>query len=308
MDTKQGRRMYRTQENSQSQSRGGIHVNAKRTRNTVLILAVATLMGSIVACSCGGLGSGRSGGGAQITAPPSGGGGAQVTVAPSGGSDVTPTPTEPPMPGLTAPAAPSNLRAPSWSMTSIHLAWDDNADNEEGFQVFRQGQSGPIAQTGPDETQVEIENSPCDQTIQLRVRAFNAAGNSGYSNVINVQTAPCGSSAAGPDLVVEEVAGPTADWTVNNPIPFQVSIRNAGSAPAQGIQWRWSINRANEGPGQWNTMGQLFNLAAGESTVLNGSIPPQSSGRWVIYVEVRVTQGEESNTENNRGTARVVVQ
>ncbi|MBU1937490.1 hypothetical protein KKG05_08840, partial [bacterium] len=37
----------------------------------------------------------------------------------------------------TRPAAPSNLVAAAIDTVSISLSWQDNSNNEEGFQVYR---------------------------------------------------------------------------------------------------------------------------------------------------------------------------
>lgn len=87
------------------------------------------------------------------------------------------------------PAAPSNLRITDVGEDTISIAWDDNADNEDGFEVIWTGRR-PFSQHDDDSRKL---NSPNRENFTLtglfpnyeyciRVRAFNAGGNSGDSN------------------------------------------------------------------------------------------------------------------------------
>lgn len=87
------------------------------------------------------------------------------------------------------PAAPANLRINEVGEDSISIAWDDNADNEDGFEVRWTGRR-PVSQ--PDDGSRNL-NAPNRESFVLtglfpnyeycfRVRAFNAGGNSNYSN------------------------------------------------------------------------------------------------------------------------------
>ncbi|MFN7927357.1 MAG: glycoside hydrolase family 44 protein [Blastocatellia bacterium] len=91
------------------------------------------------------------------------------------------------------PAAPSNLTATAASTTQINLSWKDNAINETGFKIERCTGSGctnftqittvsagvnSYAQTGLNK----------NTTYTYRVRAYNSAGNSAYSNTASTKT------------------------------------------------------------------------------------------------------------------------
>jgi hypothetical protein len=89
----------------------------------------------------------------------------------------------------TLPNPPSNLNVSIESGTNdTQLNWQDNSDNELGFRIERCTGVGScsdyseIATVGADVTFWE-ENYPVLQCNYYRVRAYNAAGNSGYSNV-----------------------------------------------------------------------------------------------------------------------------
>jgi len=202
--------------------------------------------------------------------------------------------------GGAAPAAPTNLRVPSWGMTYIRLMWDDNSDNEDGFQVFQQGRQDPVAQTGPNENQAQIDNPPCGQTLQFHVRAFNAAGNSAFSNTAEVQTSPCGGGqGGGPDLEVGEVWC-SRTQSAGQDVPFRVEVRNVGDAAANGATWSWIVVERGQDPGAHWLVGGTFDVPAGGSTVLEGTARGLAQGNWTFLVNVSLTG--ESNTANNQGS------
>ncbi|MDI6791353.1 MAG: Ig-like domain-containing protein [bacterium] len=83
------------------------------------------------------------------------------------------------------PAAPSNLDVVRISSTQLRLSWQDNSGNESGFFIERKISEGSYTQITTVSTNVTTYDdtglTPVT-TYTYRVRAFNGAGNSGYSN------------------------------------------------------------------------------------------------------------------------------
>ncbi|MBC7363342.1 MAG: SBBP repeat-containing protein [Candidatus Aminicenantes bacterium] len=95
-------------------------------------------------------------------------------------------------PALTIPAAPSDLVAQAMSASQVRLSWVDNSYNEDGFKVERKtGEAGTWAQVGvasADSTSF-LDNSVSElTTYYYRIKAYNSAGDSSYSNEAMVTT------------------------------------------------------------------------------------------------------------------------
>jgi hypothetical protein len=92
----------------------------------------------------------------------------------------TPTPTPIPQP----PAAPSGLqisnRVCSGSDYSVTLSWNDNANNETGFRIYRNG--GLVGTVGANVTQF-TDNPPYGGPYNYVVKAYNGVGESSGANV-----------------------------------------------------------------------------------------------------------------------------
>ena len=103
-------------------------------------------------------------------------------------ANATTSPVPPPV-----PAAPSGLTATAVSRTQINLSWSDNSGNESGFKIERCKNANctnyaEIAQVGANVSTFADTGLTKNTTYRYRVRAFNAAGNSTYSNPASART------------------------------------------------------------------------------------------------------------------------
>ena len=90
------------------------------------------------------------------------------------------------------PAAPTNLTAAATSNALINLTWTDNSSNEDGFKIERKigagGAYGEIATVGTGVTTYQNVGLQPNTVYFYQVRAYNAGGNSGYSNTTSDTT------------------------------------------------------------------------------------------------------------------------
>ncbi|MFQ5529868.1 MAG: fibronectin type III domain-containing protein, partial [Gemmatimonadota bacterium] len=107
-----------------------------------------------------------------------------VSVAAGGGGCVPPDP----------PAAPTGLLATATGETTADLTWTDGSTNEDGFRIERRvGQGGAwseINTVGPNVTSYGDSGLTGDTEYCYQVRAFNADGNSAYTNISCATTDP----------------------------------------------------------------------------------------------------------------------
>lgn len=94
-------------------------------------------------------------------------------------SPVPLTPTATPIPVIVLPNAPSSLVANEQKCNStdgyiVMLTWKDNANNEDGYRVFHNGNQ--IANLGPDATQYTTGDLGTGGTQSFYILAYNAAG------------------------------------------------------------------------------------------------------------------------------------
>jgi hypothetical protein len=91
------------------------------------------------------------------------------------------------------PNGPTNLTATTISKSQINLTWTDNSTNETGFRIERC--KGPtcinftmIATVGADVTSYSNTGLSANTTYRYRIYAYNASGNSAYSNIVKATT------------------------------------------------------------------------------------------------------------------------
>ncbi len=86
-----------------------------------------------------------------------------------------------------SPAAPGNLKATAVSANQIDLQWADNSTNEQGFEIERCTGSGCsnfalVKTVSANTTEWSNTGLLANTSYTYRVRAFNAGGDSLYSN------------------------------------------------------------------------------------------------------------------------------
>jgi len=108
--------------------------------------------------------------------------------------------------GCTGVPAPSGLSATAQSKNNISLAWTDNSTGEDGFSVERSGDGNnwsALVTLGANVSSYDNINLLPDDTWYYRVRAYEAAENSAWSNTASATTfdnapvAPTGLNANG---------------------------------------------------------------------------------------------------------------
>jgi hypothetical protein len=93
---------------------------------------------------------------------------------------------------LAQPAAPSNLVAQAVRSDRVNLLFQDNSNNETGFEIEARASANPtfssVGTVGPNVTALSVTTLNPGTTYLFRVRAVNGAGNSAYSNVASATT------------------------------------------------------------------------------------------------------------------------
>lgn len=92
-----------------------------------------------------------------------------------------------------APAAPSNLRFNSRTVSRLGLEWNDNSSNETGFVIDYSTAGVTYVQldiVGPNVVTYDAAGLSSGSTYFFRVAAFNSGGTSAFSGATSWQTLP----------------------------------------------------------------------------------------------------------------------
>lgn len=130
------------------------------------------------------------------------------------------------------PAAPGNLRVQSYAHNYITIAWDDNASNETGFEVYRSETSSACsannpysreATLGPNIQSYQDDGLATEKTYYYCVRAYNEVSPSVFIGPVSQLTDP------------EPETPPY--------VPYNLTASRAG---ADKIDLAWEENSENE--------------------------------------------------------------
>ena len=195
--------------------------------------------------------------------------------------------------GTNPPVAPSNLAATAVSTTQINLNWQDKSSDETGFKIERKtGSSGTYTQIATTNTNIATYSntglSP-GTTYYYRVRAYNASGNSAYSNEASATT----------------LSPPTSsNLALNKPATADSEQTSAGNTANKGNDGnsttRWS---ANDG-----RLNHWWKVDLGKSYTLTGTkVQFQYARNYRYKIEVstnNITWTIVANQTANTSTAQ----
>ncbi len=197
--------------------------------------------------------------------------------------------------GTTPPYAPANLAATAISSAQIDLSWTDNSNNETGFKIERKtganGVYGEISNVGANVTTYVDVGLSSETTYYYRVRAYNASGDSLYSNEASATTAtsslitltitspPNAATIYGPDVMVK--------GTVTNAGGYETGVTvNGIVANVYGNQFTASHVPLAEGT---NTITITAKDTAGNTATISITVNAVTSGNYI-----RLTSDTES--------------
>jgi len=127
------------------------------------------------------------------------------------------------------PAASTGFSASVTGQTTASTTWTDNANNEDGFRVYRSiagsdvvvGEGGPRAGTG--NVSLNLTGLTCSETYTLYVRAFKGSAESASSNTATINTDPCTpTGVSAPSHTGQTV---TVNWTDNSTTPEESGFK-----------------------------------------------------------------------------------
>jgi predicted phage tail protein len=157
------------------------------------------------------------------------------------------------------PEAPTNLSATATSWSVIDLAWTDNSSNEAGFAIERKTLPGGvwviIDSVGSDISIFQNTGLLPVTEYLFRVRAYNTAGNSPYSNESGDTT------FQQPPTAPSNLLAMTASWS-------QIDLTwNDNSGNEDGFLLQRKINSS----GTWNT---IDSVAVGTEAYQDNGLAP----------------------------------
>ena len=190
----------------------------------------------------------------------------------------------------TLPAAPTDLTGTA-DQSGVQLSWVDNASNENGYKIERQTGGGAyelITTTTADVNSYSDNTVIPETTYTYRVSAYNAAGDSDFSNTITLTTplSTLGGNASvtwtdlvGVEVQADNAVVKTAGWGTNNGGAASVENLAAGAdgwaeftAYATGAERYFGLSQSNTDA--TNVMDYAIKLSSTNKIVV------QENGSW----------------------------
>jgi hypothetical protein len=164
------------------------------------------------------------------------------------------------------PAAPTGLSLTAAASDAI-LSWTDNSSEENSFEIERSvggGAFGLLEAVPADTTTYTDAGLAADTTYAYRVRATNAAGASGYTNVAEMTTEPAPPAptppAAPTDMFAQAVSESEVDvwWTTGD--------------DSLGVDLERSVNG-----GTWEVIATIDGAPGGAQAYVDTGLEPETT-------------------------------
>jgi hypothetical protein len=183
------------------------------------------------------------------------------------------------------PNPPSGLTVTATAYNRVDLGWSDNSGNESGVKVERSPDGvtwTEIASLAANSTSYSDTSVAANTTYNYRVRAFNSAGFSPYSNLAATTTPPPPQPPAAPTgLTATAVSSSQINLTwVDN------ATNESGTA----------IERSLDGATGWT---QIATVAAGATAYSNVGLPASST----YFYRVRAYNSNGNSAYSNTASA-----
>jgi galactose oxidase-like protein/glyoxal oxidase-like protein/fibronectin type III domain protein len=189
--------------------------------------------------------------------------------------------------GAPVPPAPTNLNASAASSSRIDLTWTDNASTETGFRVERSPDGSSfteIAIVGANVTTYADNGLSASTQYWYRVRAYNGAGLSDYSN------SPSATTQAAPPPPPQPPSAPAGLTATRQSGGFKLAWSDTSNN-----ETGFAIQRSADG----QTFSQIATVAAGVVTYLDTS---PGTSKFVSY---RVSAFNAAGTSAFSNTVRI---